>query len=269
MRNSWPRKALAVAAVLLLSVPSAVGVQRALEPTRGWHASWLAAAGFEAVYLAVALLALSPTMRRYAHRVALSAVATAIFLNVIADYSKRVPGGLANWTAAQRLFDPLALGLAVAESVPLAALAFAMATLLHRLAEEEADDLPTMERLTARALQAEAQAADLAARLGTAEEQAAQARHDADRAVAESGTALEQAQHEAEQRAKEAARLNREADRLRQALAQAQDEAAQQAVTYNGQRLTLAQLVGVTGVPQTTLRRKLAQLTETTAQAAD
>lgn len=140
MRNSWPRRALAVAAVLLLSVPSAVGVQRALEPTRGTVASWLAAAGFEAVYLAVALLVLTPDLRRYAHRVAVAAVATAISLNALADYSARVPDGLASWAMAQQLFDPLALALAVAESVPLAALAFAMANLLHRLAEAEAPE---------------------------------------------------------------------------------------------------------------------------------
>lgn len=136
-RNTWARKSLAVAAVLLLSVPSAVGVQRALAPTRGDVAAWLAAAGFEAVYLAVALLVLTPTLRRYAQRVALGAVLTAISLNSIADYAARVPGGLASWAEAQRLFDPLGLTLAIAESVPLAALAYAMATLLHRLAETD------------------------------------------------------------------------------------------------------------------------------------
>jgi len=143
--NSWYRKSLAIAAVLLLSVPSAVGVQRALEPTRGTVASWLAAAGFEAVYLAVALLVLTPELRRYAARVALSAVATAILLNSLADYAARVPGGLSSWLDAQRLFDPLALVLAVVESVPLAALAYAMATLLHRLAEAEAPAAPVAD----------------------------------------------------------------------------------------------------------------------------
>lgn len=142
-RNTWARKSLAVAAVLLLSVPSAVGVQRALAPTRGDVAAWLAAAGFEAVYLAVALLVLTPALRRYAQRVALGAVLTAISLNSIADYAARVPGGLASWAEAQRLFDPLGLALAVAESVPLAALAYAMATLLHRLAEADEHAAPT------------------------------------------------------------------------------------------------------------------------------
>ena len=153
-RNTWARKSLAVAAVLLLSVPSAVGVQRALAPTRGGVAAWLAAAGFEAVYLAVALLVLTPALRRYAQRVALGAVLTAISLNSIADYAARVPGGLASWAEAQRLFDPLGLALAVAESVPLAALAYAMATLLHRLAEadDQAVEAPALTMTLAREL---------------------------------------------------------------------------------------------------------------------
>lgn len=137
MRNSWKRKLLAVLAVGLLSVPSAVGVQRALEPTRGPVAAWLAAAGFECVYLATAMLVLNSELRRYAQRVALAAVTTAVALNSVADYAQRIPGGLAGWSQAQRLFDPLALTLAVLESVPLAALAFAMASLLHRIAEAE------------------------------------------------------------------------------------------------------------------------------------
>lgn len=61
--NSIKRKLPALAAVLLLSVPSAIGVQRALAPTRGGVAAWLAAAGFEAVYLSTAILILSTDLR--------------------------------------------------------------------------------------------------------------------------------------------------------------------------------------------------------------
>lgn len=57
--NTWRRKALAIAAVALLSVPSAIGVQRALSPTRGEIAGWLAAAGFELIYISTAVLVLS------------------------------------------------------------------------------------------------------------------------------------------------------------------------------------------------------------------
>ena len=78
MTNSLKRRALAIVAVLLLSVPSALGVARALEPTRGAIAAYLAAAGFELVYLSTAILMLSAELRRYAQRVALAAVASRV-----------------------------------------------------------------------------------------------------------------------------------------------------------------------------------------------
>ncbi len=130
---------IAVLAVLLLSAPSAVGVYRALEPTRGAVAAGLAAGGFELAYLSLSLLTLRPELRQQARMVALGAVLTAIALNGLADYAHRVAGGLASWVAAQHLFDPLALILSVVESAPLAGLAFALASLLHRLAEEQSD----------------------------------------------------------------------------------------------------------------------------------
>jgi hypothetical protein len=133
--NTWWKLIAAVAAVLCLSAPSAVGVYRALEPTRGAIAAGLAALGFELAYLSLSLLTLRPELRAQARRVALAAVATAIVLNTLADYAHRVAGGLSSWPAAVRLFDPLALGLSFIESAPLAALAYALASLLHRLAE--------------------------------------------------------------------------------------------------------------------------------------
>lgn len=136
-RNARWKIAIAVLAVLLLSAPSAVGVYRALEPTRGSIAAGLAAGGFELAYLSLSLLSLRPALRQQARAVALAAVVTAIALNGLADYAHRVAGGLASWASAQRLFDPLALILALAESAPLAGLAFALASLLHRLAEED------------------------------------------------------------------------------------------------------------------------------------
>lgn len=135
--NTWKRKALAVLAVALLGIPAALGVYKALEPTRGPWGAGLAAAGFELVYISTAILVLTPELRTYARRVALAAVATSVLLNTLADYAHRVPGGLTSWAQAQRLYDPLALGLSVVESLPLAGLAYAMAELLHRLAEAE------------------------------------------------------------------------------------------------------------------------------------
>jgi hypothetical protein len=137
--NPWFKIAAAVAAVLCLSAPSAVGVFKALESTRGSIAAGMAAAGFELAYLSLSLLTLRPELRQQARRVALGAVITAIVLNGLADYGARVAGGLASWPAALRLFDPLALALAILESAPLAGLAYALASLLHRLAEEPAD----------------------------------------------------------------------------------------------------------------------------------
>lgn len=133
---------IAICAVLLLSAPSAVGVYRALEATRGAVAAALAAGGFELAYLSLSLLSLRPELRRQARAVAVGAVCSAIALNALADYSHRVPGGLDGWPAAQRLFDPLALALALGESAPLAGLAFALASLLHRLAEGSSDETP-------------------------------------------------------------------------------------------------------------------------------
>lgn len=127
--------AAAVGAVLALSAPAAVGVYRALEPTRGPMAAGLAAAGIELAYLSLSLLTLRAELRPQARLVAVAAVATSITLNVLADYAARVAGGLASWDAAVARFDPLAVGLAVLESAPLAGLAFALASLLHRLAE--------------------------------------------------------------------------------------------------------------------------------------
>lgn len=70
-------------------------------------------------------------------------MATSIVLNVLADYAARVAGGLASWPQAVARFDPLAL--AVLESAPLCGLAFALASLLHRLAEAPEAELAQEE----------------------------------------------------------------------------------------------------------------------------
>ena len=137
MNAKW-KIGVAVVAVMSLSAPAAVGVYSALVPTRGMIAAGLAALGIELTYLSLALLAMAPALRSEARRVAMLAVATSITLNSLADYAARVPGGLSSSGQALALFDPLALGLSVLESAPLAGLAYALATLLHRLAEEGA-----------------------------------------------------------------------------------------------------------------------------------
>ena len=123
---------LATFSVLLLSAPSALGVQRALAPTRGELAGWLAAVGIELAYLSLAFAAFADQRRqRLAARVARAAVLTAITLNVLADYAARVPAGLSGAAQFLASFDWLLLALSVLESAPLATLAYTLATLLH------------------------------------------------------------------------------------------------------------------------------------------
>jgi len=132
---------LATLAVLLLSAPSALGVQRALAPTRGDAAGWLAAVGIELAYLSLAFAAFEDRQRqRLAARVARAAVLTAIVLNVLADYTARVPDGLSSAAQFLTTFDWLLLMLSVLESAPLATLAYTLATLLHSSAQQHTAD---------------------------------------------------------------------------------------------------------------------------------
>ena len=118
---------LATFSVLLLSAPSALGVQRALAPTRGDAAGWLAAVGIELAYLSLAFAVFADQQRqRLASRVARAAVLTAITLNVLADYAARVPAGLSGAAQFLATFDWLLLALSVLESAPLATLAYTL-----------------------------------------------------------------------------------------------------------------------------------------------
>jgi hypothetical protein len=138
MSNPQWKIVIAVVAVLCLATPAALGVFAALAPTRGVYAASLAAIGIELSYLALAVLALRPDLRRQARAVALSAVSTSVLLNVVFDYSARNPGALASWPEAVARFDPLLLVISIVESAPLAVLAFSLAMLIHRLGEAEA-----------------------------------------------------------------------------------------------------------------------------------
>lgn len=132
--NTWKRKALALASVPALAVPSAIGVYSYLAPESGAVAAGVAAFGFESLYVGVNILILrSPELRRYARNVSLAAVATAVLLNSLAHYQARVAGAFTG-----KPFDALAFSLALVASLPLAGLAYAVSVLLHRLSEEEA-----------------------------------------------------------------------------------------------------------------------------------
>ncbi|NJL06729.1 MAG: helix-turn-helix domain-containing protein [Chloroflexaceae bacterium] len=140
-RIAW---AVALLAIILLSVPSAIGIHNALAPVKGSVAGWMAALGFELMYLGSVLIVathrVTSDVRRLAFTVSLTAVGVAALLNTAADYAVRVPSGLASGSQFVATFDILLLTLSVVESVVLPALAFAMAVLLHRVAE--ADTLP-------------------------------------------------------------------------------------------------------------------------------
>lgn len=134
--NSWRRKAPLVVAILLLSLPAALGIIQYLEPTRGKVGSRSAAIGFEMLYLSIGVLILSKDLRKYARSVAICAVITSVTFNTLADYVKRVPEGLKNTPTFLQTFDSLSAILSFIESLPLAGLAYAATILIHRLQED-------------------------------------------------------------------------------------------------------------------------------------
>lgn len=131
MTNTWKRKSLSILSVPLLAVPSALGVYGFLAPTSGALAAGLAASGFELLYVGVNVLVLSPRLHAYARNVALAAVATAVMMNTLAHYAS------GDSAVYYQPFDLMRATLALIASAPLAALAYAVSVLLHKLNEEE------------------------------------------------------------------------------------------------------------------------------------
>jgi outer membrane murein-binding lipoprotein Lpp len=60
-------------------------------------------------------------------------------MNMLLDYSVRVPNGLASTSTFIASFDVLTLAIAALDSIPLAVLSLTSAMLLHRLSESETD----------------------------------------------------------------------------------------------------------------------------------
>lgn len=144
-RNTYARRALALASVPLLAVPSAMGVYGWLAPESGPWAAGSAAVGFEALYVGVNILVLrSPELRRYAGRVSVAAVATAVIFNTLYHYGAKVEGA---YTGAPFAWLPFVLALLA--SMPLAGLAYATSVLMHRLSEDEASQPAEQERTPA------------------------------------------------------------------------------------------------------------------------
>lgn len=141
-RNTFARRLLVIVAVIMLSLPSALGVQKELERTRGPVGSWSGAVGIEVLYLGIAVLLLTVEMRKQAKRVARGAVFSAVILNVIFDYREHmlkvgIPNALNSSTKFVETFDPLILVLAILESLPLAGLAYLGSELLTSVAAQE------------------------------------------------------------------------------------------------------------------------------------
>ena len=151
----------------------------------------------------------------------------------------------------------------VLHAAPVLVLAAFMLHLAAPKAGERVAELrAAVAREAQRAAQFEAQAADLAARVADAEQAATRAWEDA-------GTQVAQAGAEVAQERERAAQLDRDLAQARRDLARRPQEDGAAWLVFSGQRVTLAQLTEATGTPSTTLRRKLAQVVGTTAQAAD
>jgi hypothetical protein len=152
--NTTKRKMLALLAVPLLALPSAIGVFYWLSPHSGPIGAILAATGFEVLYIGINVLIISsPELRKYARNVALAAVATAVIFNTLARYQAMLcpppPEGVEAIVCSIRTApdDYFALFLAVLEAIPLAGLAYAVSVLLHRLSEVETAGRGELERL--------------------------------------------------------------------------------------------------------------------------
>lgn len=136
--NTWKRKALLLVSVPALALPGAIGIYHWLLPARGMVGAISASVGIELAYLGVSILALTDSeFRRHATWVAWAAAIVSVAMNMLLDYSVRVPNGLASTAVFIASFDILTLFIAALDSVPLAALSLTSATLLHRLSESE------------------------------------------------------------------------------------------------------------------------------------
>ena len=138
--REYLRRTPALLAVLLLSVPSAIGVYAALLPTRGPAGALSAALGFECFYLGMSLIAFDGVWKYAALGGQVVAVVVAIALNTLASYSELVlqshvatPAALVSRIDALRVWDGLLFAVALVESAPLALLALCGALLLHVL----------------------------------------------------------------------------------------------------------------------------------------
>lgn len=155
LHNTLNRRLLLILAIILCSIPSSLGIYAALVPTRGVYGAASASGGIELIYLSIGLLVLNTKeLQQHARRVQLSAVFAAVFFNTLADYNKRVPGGLKNTQMFTSTFDVLSAVLSFLESLPLAGLAYAASILVHKLSTdvsfvEQADTVSWLSKMHA------------------------------------------------------------------------------------------------------------------------
>lgn len=124
-RHWWLWIFLLLIGVGILSLPGAMGIYAALLPARGQSVAALAAVGFELFSIFIAFLVVNGGLSRGLRNVLLLAFCLASLLNVLADYTYRIPGSMNDFATLMATFNGLALSLALVEGISVAGLAFA------------------------------------------------------------------------------------------------------------------------------------------------
>lgn len=122
-----------VLAVALASLPSAQGVYGALSHTRLQEYAFFGAVALELAYIVSALTPSATSSKALARVASGLALTVAITLNVLFDYSVRVPDVLVSGQAASASFDVWLLILSFIETAPLSTLAFILALAGHSM----------------------------------------------------------------------------------------------------------------------------------------
>lgn len=129
--------------VALLSLPSSYGVFSALLLMHDVFISSLSFLGYELFYIIAAYFIMKNGLRRDLLKIEMAAFMMAIVLNIIADYTRRVPGSLVSEAQLLATFSSLDLVMAIIESLALSGLAFVTAILMKYLYKEPTASSPS------------------------------------------------------------------------------------------------------------------------------
>jgi hypothetical protein len=129
--------------VALLSLPSSYGVFSALLLMHDIYISSLSFLGYELFYIIAAYFIMKNGLRRDLLKIEMAAFMMAIVLNIIADYTRRVPGSLVSEAQLLATFSSLDLVMAIIESLALSGLAFVTAILMKYLYQEPTVSSPS------------------------------------------------------------------------------------------------------------------------------